>query len=51
MEEEEPEEEEWDPEELRARITYLQKRLRRNGTLREEKEAWEAELRELMKLR
>ena len=36
---EEPEEEEWDLEDLRERITFLQKRLRRNGILREDKEA------------
>ena len=36
---EEPEEEEWDPEALRERITFLQKRLRRNGILREDKES------------
>lgn len=41
---------EFNPTEIRERITMLEKRLRRNGILREDKEAHEKELRELYKL-
>ena len=41
--------EERSQEEIRERMTFLQKRLRRNGILREDKDAYEKELRELEK--
>lgn len=41
---------EYTPDEIRERITFLEKRLRRNGILREDKEAHEKELRELHRM-
>lgn len=36
--------------EMKERMEFLKKRLRRNGILREDKEAFEKELRELQKV-
>ena len=36
--------------EIRERMTFLSKRLRRNGILREDREAYENELRELQRM-
>lgn len=46
-EEEEPE---MTHAEMQERMEFLKKRLRRNGILREDKEAYEKELRELQKM-
>lgn len=49
-----PKEEESEPEmtysEMRERMDFLRKRMRRNGILREDKEAFEKELRELERM-
>lgn len=47
VDEEELVEDEWTEEEARSRIEFLRKRLRRNGILREDREAYETEIRDL----